>query len=430
MVLSLPSGVLEDFHLLLGIRIATFAYMERLASTSVIFLAAVAVLLVPPARACSNRCGNISIAYPFGIEPGCYHDGFNLTCDHPYHPPKLFLGDGTVEVLEMSIPDGTVRINSTNILPLNPIDGALKPNTTDPEKPVVQAQLIRYLLSFSECSGIGCCAAAIPKGFTSYKIVVRPPDDPGFDERSSSVYIAEGGSYSTSSLMNQTRGAALPAALLDWVISNATCREGVPATLCCSSSYVYDGYQCSCSAGYQGNPYIPIGCRDINECVNPEVHSCHGICINVPGTFQCQCPDGTYENASIPGGCIKIDKYFRWPLTIGNLVEIIDPQVVEEDNGEVQEVAALAAMCTRLEGEDRPTMREVEMALENLQARKKPVLNNMSSKRYDSDQIVAHYKSTEDLLARKDLSNGEDTEQASRQYTLEEEMVMSARFPR
>ncbi|CAL5005452.1 unnamed protein product [Urochloa decumbens] len=118
-------------------------------------------------------------------------------------------------------------------------------------------------------------------------------------------------------------------------------------------------------------------------------------------------------------------------LTIGNLVEIIDPQVIEEDSGEVQEVAALAAMsCTRLEGEDHPTMREVEMALENLQARKKPVLNNMSSKRYDSDQIVAHYKSTEDLLARKDLSNGEDTEQASRQYTLEEEMVMSARFPR
>jgi len=48
---------------------------------------------------CSTHCGNISISYPFGIEPGCYHLGFNLSCDHSHNPPKLFLGDGTVEVL-------------------------------------------------------------------------------------------------------------------------------------------------------------------------------------------------------------------------------------------------------------------------------------------------------------------------------------------
>jgi hypothetical protein len=41
---------------------------------------------------CTRSCGNISIPYPFGIEPGCHiegEDGFNLTCDHSHHLPKL-----------------------------------------------------------------------------------------------------------------------------------------------------------------------------------------------------------------------------------------------------------------------------------------------------------------------------------------------------
>uniref|UniRef100_A0A0A9BWP6 Uncharacterized protein n=1 Tax=Arundo donax TaxID=35708 RepID=A0A0A9BWP6_ARUDO len=51
---------------------------------------------------------------------------------------------------------------------------------------------------------------------------------------------------------------------------------------------------------------------------------------------------------------------------------------MEEGNGKVREVAALAAMCTKLSGEDRPTMREVEMKLENLRAKKKPAPRNLS----------------------------------------------------
>ena len=56
---------------------------------------------------CTRSCGNISIPYPFGIETGCYHaTGFNLTCNHS----KLFLGDGTVQVLHISVENSTVRI--------------------------------------------------------------------------------------------------------------------------------------------------------------------------------------------------------------------------------------------------------------------------------------------------------------------------------
>ena len=93
----------------------------------------------------------------------------------------------------------------------------------------------------------------------------------------------------------------------------------------------------------------------------------------------------------------------------------------EEDDGELQEVAILAAACTRLDGESRPTMKEVEMALENLRARKKHA---------PYDQTVSPYRSTEDLLTNKDMPIEEDADESSRQYIMEEEILLSARYPR
>ena len=82
-------------------------------------LAATAATATGLGSNCTRRCGNISIPYPFGIELGCYHDtGFNLSCKQQHshrQPPKLFLGDGTVQVLDISVENSTVRINSTAV---------------------------------------------------------------------------------------------------------------------------------------------------------------------------------------------------------------------------------------------------------------------------------------------------------------------------
>lgn len=53
-------------------------------------------------------------------------------------------------------------------------------------------------------------------------------------------------------------------------------------------------------------------------------------------------------------------------LAEGNLLGMIDQQVLEEGGEEIQEVAALAASCISLRGEERPTMRKVEHILEGL----------------------------------------------------------------
>nr|CAB3485992.1 unnamed protein product [Digitaria exilis] len=87
---------------------------------------------------CPDSCGDIQVPYPFGVGRRCSHDGFDLTCNETHHQHKLFLGDGglDVEVLGISLPDGTVRIQ-TDVLRSNASELNVTwsvPNATGPLK--------------------------------------------------------------------------------------------------------------------------------------------------------------------------------------------------------------------------------------------------------------------------------------------------------
>ncbi|CAL5001378.1 unnamed protein product [Urochloa decumbens] len=296
---------------------------------------------------CTRRCGNISIPYPFGVEPGCYHAaGFNLTCNQLENPPKLFLGDGTVQVIKISVPKATVRINSSSVnltfdgrnttmhrkwgsglprsgpyflsdmrnrllvvgcgvqvdLRVGTRDNIVLGSCTTVCSSILQGPSrsndTMYVASFNgNCSGIGCCETDIALSFPVYHL--------------------------HGSLLYEKAPEALTATL-KWVIGNSTCPANATAPECrsansacrdsISSGIQHLGRVCSCSDGYHGNPYIPGGCKDINECKLPGM--CYGTCLNFPGTFQCQCPDGTYGNPLIKGGCI-IMKISIKGITIG-----------------------------------------------------------------------------------------------------------------
>lgn len=109
-------------------------------------------------------------------------------------------------------------------------------------------------------------------------------------------------------------------------------------------------------------------------------------------------------------------------LSVYLLNEILDPQVKEEGGREVQEVAELAASCIKLSGEDRPTMRQIEHKLEALlQTSNKYSKGTSSKEKVEDRSTVMNCMSTKELQA---------IEECSRLYSLEQDFLMSARYPR
>ena len=92
--------------------VATVTALQLLMATAV---AAVQVAL----PGCPQACGNVTVPYPFGFRQGCFHKGFNLTCNETAHQPKLFLHDD-VEVDAISLADGTVHVQ-TKVVAFRPL---------------------------------------------------------------------------------------------------------------------------------------------------------------------------------------------------------------------------------------------------------------------------------------------------------------------
>ncbi|KAM1864477.1 hypothetical protein ACFX14_004683 [Malus domestica] len=80
----------------------------------------VTILLATPTTAqsqlalpdCPDRCGNLTIPYPFGIGDGCYlDDRFNITCDSSTQQPTTFLLTTNIEITNISLYDGELQIH-------------------------------------------------------------------------------------------------------------------------------------------------------------------------------------------------------------------------------------------------------------------------------------------------------------------------------
>ncbi|CAL4900572.1 unnamed protein product [Urochloa decumbens] len=108
-------------------------------------------------------------------------------------------------------------------------------------------------------------------------------------------------------------------------------------------------------------------------------------------------------------------------LAQGNLSHVLDPQVMEEGGKEVNEIASLATICVKLKAEDRPTMRQVEMTLESIQESLQQVkLRSVGTKISEDKQTAVTLRTME----------GRSSKESTRQYSLEQEYLLSARYPR
>ncbi|CAL5443084.1 unnamed protein product [Camellia sinensis] len=303
---------------------------------------------------CQEFCGNISIPYPFGTSEGCHiADDFLVTCNDTDHStPKLYLNtsQSNIEITEIFL-SGEFRILALiGYDCFNKGGGGednLKPWITLAKFPIsntrnkftaVGCDTYAYIIgSFGRnyttgcmslcdsiddvingsCSGIGCCQTSIPKGVTNYNIAVHSYYSHtsvwGFNP-CSYAFVAEETAYnfSSSDLANM-QGKTMVPMILDWAVGNQTCDEAMKnltSYACKANSDCYDfdngpGYRCNCSNGYEGNPYLPNGCTDINECVISR--PCNMTCQNLLGTYNCSCPEGFEGDGRKNGsGCSPI----------------------------------------------------------------------------------------------------------------------------
>ncbi|PWZ10177.1 Wall-associated receptor kinase 1 [Zea mays] len=282
---------------------------------------------------CRSRCGNMSIPYPFGVEAGCYLPGFNVTCrrrngDGPAAAAAadelLFLGDGTVQVLEISIPNATVLINSSagyfdgdeyvSLSSPGTWSGALGSGDGDGVYTLAWGRNKLFAMGYNvqvrleadnetssvcvsvffegyfaattdDCAGFFCCQSPIWDQRTSYRFKALPLNGSAASlEHDTYAWIMDSELRFQYGAPQKDKALTLPA-LLDWRINHTTCHANASSPACRSRhSFCHDGslevcrrndslchnstagfgraHICRCDEGYRGNPYLPNnGCK-------------------------------------------------------------------------------------------------------------------------------------------------------------------------
>ncbi|KAK7275529.1 hypothetical protein RIF29_16648 [Crotalaria pallida] len=319
---------------------------------------------------CTNTCGNINIPYPFGTgissspQKNCsLSHRYNLNCTES----KLYYGKN-IRVLNISLEghqmdvshyvskfcDGDSKANDPSLW-INP---SFSISSNENKFITVGCDHYGYLNNYYDgytystgcltrcygndlhtlktkingnCSGLGCCQVDIPPG--TRNITHRVYNFSNFSEPMRNCgysFLAKLGSYKFSidhlhGLSNKT----FPL-VMDWTVGNESCSassKNKDDYVCMKNSYCDDkdldyGYRCRCKDGYEGNPYHPDGCVDIDECKTSK-HSCLSEynCHNIDGNHTCFCPKGQSGSGTKEEGCHQTQKLIT--IVIGVSVGVL-----------------------------------------------------------------------------------------------------------
>uniref|UniRef100_A0A803KMT5 Uncharacterized protein n=1 Tax=Chenopodium quinoa TaxID=63459 RepID=A0A803KMT5_CHEQI len=319
--------------------------LEKNAKAMSILQQAIAANTTKPG--CQQKCGNLTIPYPFGIGSDCYLNGwFGIICNTSYNPPKpipmIPLGSGRhtdiLDITETQIiirntvvtqrcfdPQGNVSseaegsldmwgssftVSTANKLTVIGCDEyaliAGSGKNFIYEKGGCIALCNSEGVTKGSCLGSGCCQTSVLNGWQGFIIKLFSLENRrSFTNQSTCSYafFARNGSFvfggasdMTNTSVVQDRILQQAPIVLDWNVELNTSYLG--------------GYRCSCLPGYEGNPYLQSSCKDINECAAGLNNPCTTFCVNTPGSYRCLCPRGYSGDGLKSGiGCIKnLDK--------------------------------------------------------------------------------------------------------------------------
>lgn len=256
---------------------------------------------------CKERCGNITIPYPFGMETGCYlEERFRIDCNSR-SIPTLDLNGTSLEVTDISVDKANnIQINfpiifqncssktsSRDSLVVNLED---TPFSFSTENRFVAAGCNNLaLLSRNEatvggcmsicnvsssdasadgtiCNGINCCETTITSGLDFFNATLQVVGDKVKDGCKYAYLVDE--NWFNLRLDNNISVIDMDyvPVVLNWRIDlglyeNMTLNGSAysvtnltsSGTSRCSQNSTF--LLCSCSSGFQGNPYIPDGCQ-------------------------------------------------------------------------------------------------------------------------------------------------------------------------
>ncbi|KAF6174256.1 hypothetical protein GIB67_033788 [Kingdonia uniflora] len=327
------------------------------------------------ATGCQKKCGDFNIPYPFGIgEQNCYKPGLDyLFCNESFSPPRLLLGN--IPVVDISLINGSMTVNLPVFSSCYNKAGDRSDNI---EWGLGLPELFTVSYTRNKFTAIGCDTSAIMSYLFSNKTFGGCISVCGTPNEEVDGSCSGSGCCQKSIPKAETAGAL---AYLHSAASTPIIHRDVK-----SANILLDDNFTAKVADFGASRLVPIDRTQITTLVqgtlgylDPEyfhtsrltqksdVYSFGVVLVELlteekPLSFQRSQDD------------INLATYFTVSLKENRLFQLVKPQIINEGKSEqIIAYSELAKRCLNLNGEKRPTMKEVAMELEGLRKFEKSI---------------------------------------------------------